>query len=287
MRDFLTALHNPEINKGYNTGFEKLDKSINGLAKGSLTVIGAGTGVGKSIFATQILINLARQKVPSLYIELENGPHITYKRLIQSWLEVDQDFFKEDNIEKSEQALKELQEYISVYFYTDLEMMKWGIMDYLNHYRHNKDVFLIDPLGALETKINATELLMEQGNLIKKLQEFCNLHRKSVMLTHHIRKGTSNAKKSSDGELLPPEMTIPTLESLRGSSNITNSAHSVWGLARNKDSEKKEAREKLYVSILKNREGLGGNYQLHFNEQTTSVTDNPTLQDFGYFKPWK
>jgi len=55
MLDFITALHNPELNKGYQTGFEKIDNKINGLAKGSLTVIGAGTGIGKSIFATQIL----------------------------------------------------------------------------------------------------------------------------------------------------------------------------------------------------------------------------------------
>lgn len=67
---------------GVETGFVKLDKILLGLRPGSLTIIGARPGVGKTSFALSLALNAARKGVPIIFFSLEmSGVEITTRLL--------------------------------------------------------------------------------------------------------------------------------------------------------------------------------------------------------------
>jgi replicative DNA helicase len=69
--------------KTYETGFDVLDKSINGAGAKELILIGGAQGVGKTIMATQIARNIACSKqAHCLYICYEHDPTYLFKRLV-------------------------------------------------------------------------------------------------------------------------------------------------------------------------------------------------------------
>jgi len=66
------ATENPSDVRGLSTGFPRLDKRINGLEKGTLTVVGARAKVGKSSMLLGIAAHIAYTlKLPVLYLDTE------------------------------------------------------------------------------------------------------------------------------------------------------------------------------------------------------------------------
>lgn len=85
--DCLTALrdlsydYRHEIDKGFSTGWESIDNFLQGLRRGELTVITADTGVGKTTFCTQLIVNCAMQKIPVWINSWEMKPETTMRKL--------------------------------------------------------------------------------------------------------------------------------------------------------------------------------------------------------------
>lgn len=65
-----------------DTGFLDLDKTIGGFLPGQFIVVGARTGQGKTSFALDIAVNIARRKIPILYFSLEMSNIEITKRLV-------------------------------------------------------------------------------------------------------------------------------------------------------------------------------------------------------------
>ncbi|HEX9059141.1 MAG TPA: DnaB-like helicase C-terminal domain-containing protein [Clostridia bacterium] len=76
-----------EVNKKnlefLKTGFNILDQSLDGgFLKKELVILGAFTGIGKSIFAGQLLYQIAKQGFKTAYFSLEISNHMIISRLI-------------------------------------------------------------------------------------------------------------------------------------------------------------------------------------------------------------
>lgn len=56
---------------GLSTGYPKLDKAFDGLQRGKMYVVGARSGMGKSIFSMNVALNVARLGHRVLYFTLE------------------------------------------------------------------------------------------------------------------------------------------------------------------------------------------------------------------------
>lgn len=56
---------------GLSTGYPKLDKAMDGLQRGKVYVVGARSGMGKSIFSMNVALNVARLGHRVLYFTLE------------------------------------------------------------------------------------------------------------------------------------------------------------------------------------------------------------------------
>ena len=101
------------------TGFKDLDIILNGVENSNLITIGARPAMGKSSFATNIMLNLLEQNKKCLFFSLELSEELLIKRLLCQIGEVDAHLLKmpneiskrEKKIEKIMKALDKLSKY--------------------------------------------------------------------------------------------------------------------------------------------------------------------------------
>ncbi len=90
------------LNKGHTagvaTGFEMLDKVLLGMRPGSLNVVGARPGVGKTSFALSLALNAAKAGVTVLFFSLEMSGTEIATRLICSEAAVSNEDVRSGNI---------------------------------------------------------------------------------------------------------------------------------------------------------------------------------------------
>ena len=65
---------------GLRTGFERLDQALQGLR--GINVMGGQPKAGKSCFFMQVSSEMARQKIPVIYYDFENGRQKIYSRIL-------------------------------------------------------------------------------------------------------------------------------------------------------------------------------------------------------------
>lgn len=80
---------------GYTTGIEELNNATNGIKAPEFTVIGAGTGEGKSVFALQMAYSMAKDGHAGIFFTFEMDKKEVTKRLVSretgySTTEIDQ-----------------------------------------------------------------------------------------------------------------------------------------------------------------------------------------------------
>ena len=69
------------IEKGFTSGWRCIDKYLQGIRTGEVTVITADTGAGKTTFATQLVVNCAQQDVPVWVNSWEMKPETTMRKI--------------------------------------------------------------------------------------------------------------------------------------------------------------------------------------------------------------
>lgn len=70
-----------EIDKGFTTGWSNLDQYLQGIRSGEMTIITADTGVGKTTFCIQLLVNVALQDIPIWINSWEMKPETILRKL--------------------------------------------------------------------------------------------------------------------------------------------------------------------------------------------------------------
>ena len=101
------------------TGFKDLDTILSGAENSSLITIGARPAMGKSSFATNIMLNLLEQNKKCLFFSLELSEWLLIKRLLCQVGEVDYHLLqmpneiskREKNVEKIMKTLDKLSKY--------------------------------------------------------------------------------------------------------------------------------------------------------------------------------
>lgn len=255
---------------GHSSGYSSLDQYIKGIRPGSFTVLAGATGIGKSLFALNILVNLGKNQVPTEYIDLENGEIVSKRRLVSMWGNKNHEFFESPlNIGETYLILSHIGDYIS--YWDRYSLGSGNLYNNLLYRLHQTkaEVILIDPLQTLETETDSTSAFNEQGKIVRELKEFAQNKKKAVIICHHLRKGQSTGKWVTDWEdVSERRYQMPTIEDLKGSGKIADYATDVWGIVRTAGAETKEGRGKTLLRILKNRNGLIGDVKFFFDEDT-------------------
>ncbi|MDA2916663.1 AAA family ATPase [Nitrospinae bacterium AH_259_B05_G02_I21] len=78
-----TAEHLNDNMKGLPTGFAAFDHKLSGLR--GITLLGAPPKVGKSVFALNVALNVAKQGGAVHYYDIENGMHFVMLRLLSNF----------------------------------------------------------------------------------------------------------------------------------------------------------------------------------------------------------
>lgn len=279
---------------GYSTGFKSIDNLIGGIKTSRLTVLVAGTGTGKSLFALSVLVNLNRdQKVPVAYIDLENGKSETVERLIRVWHgeNLPANFFTADNSAYKSDLKRMVSEFETFRYYSHDDYIKAGksinkdiILKTVRYEAVNgAKVILVDPLECIPGE-DAIDKQREEGQVVRGLKQIAEKYGVAIILCHHLRKTTSNNNASFKdiSEIGDPKLVIPSIDDVRGTSEIGNAANYVWGLVR-ANTAGANGTDKTLLRLLKNRHGAKGDAYIVFSASEFCFRDMTTNEAVDFY----
>lgn len=272
--------------EGFSTGYRCIDKIVDGIKVGSLTVLVAGTGMGKSILAINILIHLNRdQGMPVVYIDLENGELEALERIIKMWHgeTLPEDFFSNEKYKEDVLRMKDELKTFHYYSHDDYPNVSRDMIlkTVRYHARQGAKVFLIDPLECIPAE-DVYDKQREEGIIVRDLKNLAQEEKIAIILCHHFRKTQSgrDVYVGSIEEIETPKVRIPMLDDIRGTSEIGDASTGVWALVRLNGGERVQGqKDRALFRVLKNRFGDLGDtylnfesYPLGFYELTTEET---------------
>lgn len=272
--DYLLELYNDESELGAKSGLTKIDEALGNFRKGRLITVFARSGVGKSIFSTQLAKDMAFRGHKVIYGTSEMTRNEIIDRMAANHLHISCDKFNNKRLTNEEKdkvsafcgELLNKQLYISNE--TDIDKLINEIKVY--KLRNNLDIVFIDYINKyvnVESNVRLTELL---GKITSKCKTLATEEDICVVL---IAQANRNVDKNI-GEVYE----VITEADIQDSARIEQDSDQIIGLYRQKLFDEKIFREKMYrdgklkydskdakenpncinISILKNRHGTRG-----------------------------
>ncbi|SCJ37571.1 Replicative DNA helicase [uncultured Clostridium sp.] len=272
--DYLLELYNDESELGAKSGLTKIDEALGNFRKGRLITVFARSGVGKSIFSTQLAKDMAFRGHKVIYGTSEMTRNEIIDRMAANHLHISCDKFNNKRLTNEEKdkvsafcgELLNNQLYISNE--TDIDKLINEIKVY--KLRNNLDIVFIDYINKyvnVESNVRLTELL---GKITSKCKTLATEEDICVVL---IAQANRNVDKNI-GEVYE----VITEADIQDSARIEQDSDQIIGLYRQKLFDEKIFREKMYrdgklkydskdakenpncinISILKNRHGTRG-----------------------------
>ena len=217
------------INSSITTGFDNLDELIK-FEYGNFVTITGYPGSGKSLFATDLIMNLAElHNMKTLYCAFENNPNQLKKKWLQmkigrSVMNADDQTIEE--IRQHYQFLKEhffiLQDYTTTLTVDEiLDMAQQAIR------RYNIGCVIIDPLNKL-TFNKSSNFTEDIGELLTKLIIFAKRNNVLMFLVAH-------PTKPADGQRKLGAQSTPSGFDIAGSANFLNMSDVIMTVHRKQD----------------------------------------------------
>lgn len=263
--DFIDYLEQPETDL-LSAGFNELDKVIPGVPRHSLMVLGADSGVGKTVFSINQAINKCLKGEKVLFISLEikiidlveiiipylSKNKITYADVLNA----------KNNPEKialiKEIILEELNE-LGLFFATNCYSID-QVISAIDYHRINYDIDCVFLDHA--QLISGSEEYNQYVSLTKTLMQYKNKNNISIQLLSQF-----NDKKDNRADKEPRKTD------LRAGGNLYQDADIVLFLYKLEDSE-----NKVYLKLAKNRKGANNKvlyFDLDFDGKSRRIFLNP------------
>lgn len=249
-----------ELNKGYSTGWKSLDRYLQGIRTGEMTVVTADTGAGKTTFCTQLIVNCCMQGIPCWINSWEMKPETTMRKLASIVLRRPMKicpFNDHENEQFDEWAARHpifinqttmgttidsLSEQLLVAKKLGVEVVMLDHLDYLVNMRKDK----------LSEAIDET---------VKRLHEMAfslNMH---FLLICHPRQSNTGTEEVG-------------MHSLKGSSSIKQYADNILTLHRCSRTDPDAGPNKVKIRVAKNRMfGTEGNAYLFYEPLWDGYTE--------------
>jgi replicative DNA helicase len=228
-----------KIEPGISTGWKHLDTFLQGLRKGEVTVITADTGVGKTTFATQLMVNAAMQGAPGWLNSWEMRPEVMIRKLASLILRKNMkllDFTEQDNKNFDEWCARYPLSINTDTTGTDLAALAKDL-----HIAKRKgiQIVLLDHLDYLVkyTREKLHEAIEETVKILHELALGLQLH---ILLICHPRQTATASEEIG-------------IHSLKGSSSIKQYADNVLVLHRCSRTDPQADASKVKVRVAKNR----------------------------------
>ncbi|MCX7944825.1 MAG: replicative DNA helicase [Deltaproteobacteria bacterium] len=288
---------------GIPTGFTEFDRRTSGLMPGSLNIIAARPGMGKTSLALNIAqyvgitlnneeikraerLNRTPMTTPVLIFSLEMSKEELMKRMISSEAMVPADIFKRTP-PKTEQERDELAE-------------KWKLLHMAANRFYNAPIFIDDSgdISLLEIKGKCRRLKKEMNNrlglVVVDYLQLLRPEQKFDSMVHAIA-DISRGLKILSKELEVPVIALsqlnresekrkeskrPYLSDLRESGAIEQDADVIIFIYRDSADDKDENEVIANVDVAKNRNGPTFSLKLNFHKLYTRFTEFAKVNDF-------
>lgn len=287
--DYLLELYNDQGEVGAKSGLTKIDEALGNFRKGRLITVFARSGVGKSIFSTQIAKDMALMGHKVIYGTSEMTRSEIIDRMAANQLNISCDRFNNKKLSSEEKDKvaefcgKLLNKQLYISNETDIDKLINEIKVY--KLRNNLDIVFIDYINKyVDVASNArlTELL---GKITSKCKSLATEEDICVVL---IAQANRNVDKNI-GEVYE----VITEADIQDSARIEQDSDQIIGLYRQKLFDEKIFREKMYrdgklkydskdakenpncinISILKNRHGTRGIKAFRWDGQFCKISN--------------
>ena len=271
------------------TGFKRLDEVTTGFEEGSFVVLAAGTGMGKSALAANILFNVAEQEKSVALFSLEMNHEQITRRIAASVASINLTKLKYDNLTsqyeqeaftKAVDKISKLPIKINDDGFLTLVKLRHEIKTFVK--KNNTKLVIIDYIQLIKHDC--------RGNEVQKITEITNYLKALAMEFKIVIVGLSQLSRGVSAR----DNKRPTLADLRSSGSIEQDANCVifvfrpeYYLNNEKPSdinsssfrEWQESMQKLkgvaYVNVAKNRDGGLGEVKFRFDgEFVRFIEDN-------------
>jgi replicative DNA helicase len=263
-----------EIEEDYNrkdemklfTGFEKFDRITAGFHRQEMTIIAARPGIGKTAFATQLMLNLAKKGNYCLLISREMSKVQICKRLMANVSQLDGNKLRvckslNDNdwkeIAKAQAYLSGLSEYIAI---NDELSTIQQIRTHCRLLRNKEklDILFVDYLGLLKSAKKCESRRVEIEEISRQLKEMSLEFKIPIVSLHQLNRDSANAE--------------PEIHHLRESGAIEQDSDNVF-LLHSADEDKSNPKSTITVIIGKQRNGPTGKIHLQYYKNSFKFYD--------------
>ena len=257
---------------GAKTGFSGLDRMLIQMGKGDLVIVGARPGMGKTSFAMNIAVNVAKQKKAVAIFSLEMSGEQLVTRILSSEALVDSSKLRTgqlktedwDNIAGVISSLSGCDIYID-----DTSAITSAEMKSKLRRINNLGLVVIDYIGLMQSTSNTDNRAQQVGEISRNLKVMAKDFGIPIVCCAQLNRGTES--RAGDAKK-------PTLADLRDSGSIEQDADIVLFLYRDEyykdisgnDSQGAEnSANTAEVIIAKNRHGSVGNVKMGWIGQFT------------------
>lgn len=280
--DRLAKITDPETRDDYigiPTGIGDLDKTITGLNKSDLIILGARPGMGKTAFALNIARNVAMKKKTVCFFSLEMSRDQLAQRLLSSEAGIASTKMRTGELSPDEwtrlgtagSELSKLEMYLDETSTLTVPEMKAKLL------RMKKvDLVVVDYLGLMKSPKHIDSRVLEVQEITRGLKVLAKELKVPIIVCAQLSRGTETRGKSHK----------PGLSDLRESGSIEQDADIVLFLYREKyyENEKDENAEpsdetKAECIVAKNRHGELRTIDLHWDAQFTRFSSRDNFRD--------
>lgn len=227
LSEALERIEHPDKLYGLDTGYKTLNWITRGFAPQELIIVGGATGEGKTQFVQCLLLHLALQNIPTLFMTLEMPPAEVTARFLEMYKSIG---------EGSNDIVPELPIYFKGGDDSNIDLLDKSITKAIKEY--GIKLVAIDHLHFFSRSVDneASEI----GVITRQMKILARKHNIPIVLISHIKK-IYNAE------------VMPSLDDLRGSSFIAQDADIVIMLRRNYTAQNIDERKIVKVAVKKNR----------------------------------
>lgn len=270
------------IGEFIKTGYSQFDDITNGLRPGSLVVLAARPGIGKTAFSLNLALNVAEQGKKVLIFNLEMNKNELVNRLLSTTANIDLKRIFDNSVVKNDEELVKLNNAYQILSNYDIEIEDNANVniEYIknscrNSNRESKvDLIIVDYLQLINHTIkNSTreQVVSEVSRNLKTLALELNVP--IIALSQLSRKVETRGDR-------------PMLSDLRESGAIEQDADQVLFLHTKSGEKDRAEKDKTMMSVelllMKNRNGRTGNTLLFFKGQWQKFV-NPTKEEISRY----
>ena len=258
------------------TGFKKLDGVLNGgLRKGNLTVLGARPSIGKTSWAQQVILNIAKQDKVCLFASLEVDNDQVYDKFVSMNKSIPASKIITKTLNQGEmndynESEKELTGLINDFIYihdVPKSMRRIEILVKKHIAKRKLDLLVVDYIQIVskDQSKNITEAT-EIKKITTGLKDIAKKYNIAVLGLAQINREGVKVKGKE-----------PTMNDLKGSGGIEEDADCIILLHREVievSDDKSTLSPEGTFKLVKNRWGATRNIKFYFNGEITTFYEN-------------